>query len=92
MGYLPITDAGIEKVFLLAVMARATGQTVIPVHIFPFPMTEAELARRSASPHQTFWRGMRPGYDYFEQHHETAPPKHRGPRQERTRAGPVARP
>ena len=74
VGCLPITDAGIEEVYLLAVMARAAGQTVIPVHIFPFPVTEAELARRSASPHQAFWRGLRPGYAYFEQHHETAPP------------------
>ncbi|OGX85015.1 hypothetical protein BEN48_15240 [Hymenobacter glacialis] len=72
VGCLPITDAGIEEVYLLAVAARAAGQAVIPVHIFPFPLTEAELARRSASPHQSFWRGLMPGYAYFEHHHQPA--------------------
>ena len=72
IGCLPITDAGIEEVYLLAVMARAAGQTVIPVHLFPFPLTEPELARHARSPHQAFWRGLMPGYAYFEQHHETA--------------------
>ena len=70
IGCLPITDPGIEEVYLLAVTARAAGQAVIPVHIFPFPLTESELARRPTSPHQAFWRGLMPGYAYFEQHHE----------------------
>ncbi|GAB3576834.1 hypothetical protein GCM10027345_14000 [Hymenobacter daeguensis] len=70
IGCLPITDAGIEEVYLLAVMARASGQSTIPVHIFPFPMTDAELARHARSPHKAFWRGLMPGYAYFEKHHE----------------------
>ena len=74
IGCLPITDAGIEEVYLLAVAARAAGQQVIPVHIFPFPITEAELGKRAGSPHQAFWRGLKSGYAYFEQHHKTAEP------------------
>jgi murein L,D-transpeptidase YafK len=74
IGCLPITDAGIEEVYLLAVTARAAGQLVIPVHIFPFPITDAELHKRAASPHQAFWRGLKPGYAYFEQHHDVAAP------------------
>jgi murein L,D-transpeptidase YafK len=42
---------------------------VLSVHIFPFPITEAELARHTASPHQAFWRGLQPGFAYFEKHH-----------------------
>ena len=72
IGCLPITDAGIEEVYLLAVTARAAGQAVIPVHIFPFPLTDVELARHATSPHQAFWRGLVPGYAYFERHHEPA--------------------
>ena len=72
IGCLPITDAGIEEVYLLAVTARAAGQAVIPVHIFPFPLTETELAKRRTSPHQAFWRSLLPGYAYFEKHHEAA--------------------
>ena len=72
IGCMPITNAGIEEVYLLAVMARAAGQASIPVHIFPFPMTEAELTKRAGSPHLAYWRGLQPGYSYFEQHHEPA--------------------
>ena len=74
IGCMPITDAGIEEVYLLAVMARAAGQAAIPVQIFPFPLTEAELARHANSPHRDFWRSLMPGYAYFERHHEPARP------------------
>lgn len=67
-GCLPLTDALVEEVYLLAVAARAAGQASIEVHIFPFPLIEAELARRAASPHAAFWRELAPGYAYFEQH------------------------
>ena len=72
IGCMPITDAGIKEVYLLAVLARAAGQTTIPVHIFPFPITDAELAKRAGSPHLAYWRRLRQGYDYFEQHHDVA--------------------
>jgi murein L,D-transpeptidase YafK len=68
VGCLPITDAGIEEVYLLAVAARAAGQAHIAVHIFPFPLVASELSQRATSPHATFWRGLAPGYAYFEQH------------------------
>lgn len=68
-GCLPLTNALVEEVYLLAVAARAAGQASIAVHIFPFPLTEAELARRAASPHAPFWRELASGYAYFEQHH-----------------------
>ena len=74
IGCMPITDAGIEEVYLLAVLARAAGQRAIPAHIFPFPITDAELARRAGSPHLAYWRGLQPGYAYFEKHHDVAPP------------------
>lgn len=65
-GCLPFTDAGIEPVYLLAVAAWAAGQRTISVHIFPFPLTEAELGQRAASPHAAFWRGLQPAYAQFE--------------------------
>lgn len=72
VGCLPLTDAGIEEVYLLAVAARAAGQQRIGVHIFPFPLVANELRQRAASPHAAFWRGLAPGYAYFEQHHAPA--------------------
>jgi murein L,D-transpeptidase YafK len=73
-GCLPLTDAGIDEVYLLAVAARAAGQTSISVHLFPFPVVESELRQREASPHVAFWRGLAPGYAYFEAHHALASP------------------
>ncbi|GAB3635763.1 hypothetical protein GCM10027422_13530 [Hymenobacter arcticus] len=72
VGCLPLTDAGIEEVYLLAVAARAAGQSSLAVHIFPFPLVDSELRHRSASPHAAFWRGLVPGYAYFETHHALA--------------------
>ena len=72
IGCLPITDAGIRELYVLAVEARAAGQASIPVHIFPFELTPDQLARRPASPHQAFWQELAPGYQYFENAPRTA--------------------
>ncbi|WP_426492929.1 L,D-transpeptidase family protein [Hymenobacter sp. 102] len=70
IGCLPITDAGIQELYLLAVEARTAGQTSIPVHIFPFALTANNLVRRPTSPHLQFWRQLAPGYEAFEATHE----------------------
>ncbi|SNR41362.1 L,D-transpeptidase family protein [Hymenobacter mucosus] len=69
VGCLPITDAGIRELYVLAVEARAAGQQGIPVHIFPFELTADNLATRQASPHTAFWQELAPGYQYFEDNH-----------------------
>lgn len=73
IGCMPITDAGIEEVYLLAVQARAAGQAVIPVHIFPFPLVETEFAQHEDSPSLEFWRTLVNGYAYFEKNRQLAP-------------------
>ncbi|MBT2557287.1 hypothetical protein J7E24_05790 [Hymenobacter sp. ISL-91] len=70
IGCLPITDAGIQELYVLAVEARAAGQLSIPVHIFPFELSADQLARRQASPHLAFWQELAPGYAYFETHRQ----------------------
>ncbi|GAB3306266.1 L,D-transpeptidase family protein [Hymenobacter tenuis] len=70
IGCLPITDAGIRELYVLAVEARAAGQTAIPVHIFPFELTADNLALRMASPHLAFWQKLAPGYQHFEDTHQ----------------------
>ncbi|MBC8084261.1 MAG: hypothetical protein H7Z21_13735 [Hymenobacter sp.] len=70
VGCLPITDAGIRELYVLATEARAAGQTDIAVHIFPFEMSAANLARRAASPHIGFWQSLAAGYQYFEDKHQ----------------------
>ncbi|KUG06729.1 L,D-transpeptidase family protein [Solirubrum puertoriconensis] len=66
IGCLPITDALMEELYVLAVEARAAGQAELPVHIFPFELTEAALQTRRSSPHYAFWQSLAPAYRYFE--------------------------
>ena len=74
VGCLPITDACIEELYLLAVAARASGQQRISVHIFPFELGPDEISRRAAdSPHRSFWQALAPAYSRFAQTH-TLPP------------------
>ncbi|UOR05657.1 hypothetical protein MUN82_00820 [Hymenobacter aerilatus] len=70
VGCLPITDAGIEELYVLAVEARAAGQDTIGMHIFPFPLTPENLAARRHSAHAAFWQNLRAGYLFFEQNHQ----------------------
>ncbi|UYZ59177.1 L,D-transpeptidase family protein [Hymenobacter latericus] len=68
IGCLPITDALMEELYVLAVEARAAGQAELPVHIFPFELTDEALHTRRGSPHYAFWQSLAPAYRYFEAH------------------------
>jgi murein L,D-transpeptidase YafK len=72
IGCIAVTDEHIKEIYWLAVEARAAGQRRIPVHIFPFRMTEAELATAERvfddRPELVrFWRSLQPAYAHFEQ-------------------------
>ena len=71
IGCLPITDDGIKEVYWLAVLARTTGQTHLPIEIFPARMTDHELdelaRERPDEPEvMAFWVNLKEGFDYFE--------------------------
>lgn len=68
IGCIPLTDDKIKEAYVLAVEARNAGQTKIPVHIFPFKMTEENLKKHQTSFPQlsTFWANLQIGYNYFE--------------------------
>ena len=67
IGCIPITNDKIEEVYLLSVLAKEDGGE-IPVHIFPFKMTEREFEKnRLGFPqYETFWSSLKKGYDAFE--------------------------
>jgi murein L,D-transpeptidase YafK len=74
IGCMAITDEQIKEVYVIAVEARAAGQSRIPVHIFPARMNAQGMQnlQRAASQNQTllnFWRNLKEGYDLFENHH-----------------------
>lgn len=74
IGCLAMTDPVIEEIFLLVAAALDQGQAEVPVHLFPFRMTEEKLASTAGHPWQSFWRHeLSPAWRYFEAHHE--PPR-----------------
>lgn len=75
VGCIPLTDEKISEVYVLAVEARQAGQDKIPVHIFPFKMTDGNLNAylKQFPAHQAFWTNLQNGYTYFEKHHMIPP-------------------
>jgi hypothetical protein len=68
-----MTNAVSLEVFKLATDAFAAGQPNLPVHVFPFRMTEANLAKYDMPQWNAFWRNLKEGYDLFERTHR--PPR-----------------
>lgn len=65
-GCFAMTNAVIEEIYGLTEAAIRGGQHHVPVHVFPFRMTEANLSKHSGSEWSAFWQTIRPGYDSFE--------------------------
>lgn len=73
MGCIPLTNEGIQEVYLLAVEARNSGQKNIPVHIFPSRLLMERDALEVVTPEYNqalieFWKNLREGYIFFETH------------------------
>lgn len=73
IGCMPLTDNYIKEVYILAVEASSDGQQTIPVHIFPTKLDEngMKMLTKEYSENSTlidFWKNIKTGYDYFDQH------------------------
>jgi murein L,D-transpeptidase YafK len=66
VGCFAMTNAVMAEIFALTEAALRAGQPRVDVHVFPFRMTEANLAAQSGSPWLDFWRNLKEGYDAFE--------------------------
>ncbi len=67
-GCFAMGDNAIEEIYLLAEQSLLAGNDSVPVHIFPFRMTKANLNRHGDSRWLAFWENMKQGYDLFETH------------------------
>ncbi len=74
IGCIPITDAKIKELYLIAVKAKSLGQSRIPVHIFPYDFADIEtdtsirhLAQYAS--YKKFWDELKPGFLFFEKNH-----------------------
>lgn len=66
IGCFAMTNEGIEEIYLLVESALKGGQPAVPVHIFPFRMTDENMARHKDSQWTPFWTNLKEGYDLFE--------------------------
>ncbi len=67
VGCFAMTNPVIEEIYTLTSAALRAGQRHVPVHVFPFRMTEANLETHKSSEWHGFWINLKEGYDAFEQ-------------------------
>lgn len=68
IGCYAMTDKGIEEIYTLVESALSGGQGTVPVHIFPFRMTEDMMLNHGQSKWSPYWVNLKEGYDFFESH------------------------
>lgn len=66
VGCFAMTDDSIEEIYALARDAIAGGQDKIPVHIFPFRMSDASMALHLGHAAADSWAPLKEAYDDFE--------------------------
>lgn len=83
VGCFAMTNRGIEEIYGYVAAALAHGQREVPVHVFPFRMTEEAIEREAhgnnflafleeGGPRRdwsSFWRNLKQGYDMFQRSH-----------------------
>ncbi|MBS0234428.1 MAG: murein L,D-transpeptidase [Proteobacteria bacterium] len=65
VGCFAMSDNGIEEIYAFVRDALAAGETSIPVHIFPFRMTAANVKRHADNPARETWGPLKEAYDDF---------------------------
>ena len=71
VGCLPMTDEYMKEIYLYALWASTAGQKDIPVYIFPFEMTAANMERYHPEVDATtftFWQNIQEGYHLFQEY------------------------
>jgi murein L,D-transpeptidase YafK len=66
VGCFAMTDPVMEQIYTASEQALYAGQDKIQVQIFPFRMTEANLAAEAGNKWYGFWRNLKRVYDIFE--------------------------
>jgi murein L,D-transpeptidase YafK len=69
IGCFAMTNALMEEIFTLADRAVDNGQASVPVHVFPFRMTDENMAAQREHPWSFFWANLKQAYDIFEREH-----------------------
>jgi murein L,D-transpeptidase YafK len=67
-GCFAMTNPVMAEIYAFAEQALQAGQERIPIHVFPFRMTEANFAERTPAHGEwrSFWLNLKLAYDLFE--------------------------
>lgn len=65
VGCFAMTDGLIEEIYAFVREAMEGGQFFVPVHIFPFRMSDANMARHTGHTASATWAPLKEAYDDF---------------------------
>mgnify|MGYP007011023231 CR=1 FL=1 len=72
IGCLPMTDTLIQEIYLINLYAKANGQELIPIHIFPTKLSLNNMNKLKKDYFNgntsilNFWNNLKEGFEYFE--------------------------
>jgi murein L,D-transpeptidase YafK len=70
VGCYAMTNDVVDEIWRLVTAALDSGQPAFDVQVFPFRMTERNLAARHSERWGDFWTDLKQGYDAFERTHQ----------------------
>lgn len=73
VGCFAMSDKLIEEIYAFVRDALVAGEPSVPVHVFPFRMSAANIRRHADNPARTTWAPLKQAYDDFSETRE--PPK-----------------
>jgi murein L,D-transpeptidase YafK len=68
VGCFAMTNPVMDEIHELSIAALDGGQTHIPVHVFPFRMTDENMRKHEDAPWAALWANLKEGFDAFEKH------------------------
>lgn len=71
-GCLAMTDESIGEIYLMIEQNFKYGHKSVPIHIYPFRMTDENMLVRNLSRWYPFWANLKEGYDHFEKYRTPA--------------------
>jgi murein L,D-transpeptidase YafK len=73
IGCYAMTNNGIDDIYRLVDEALHAGQQSVPVHAFPFRMTDANMKKRRSDRWSPYWANLKDGWDRFEASRQPPP-------------------
>lgn len=67
IGCYAMTNDAMGEIWKIVTAALGGSQKRFQVQVYPFRLTDANLASRSDEPHAEFWQSLKPGHDLFEE-------------------------